>query len=239
MLGGMKCRSSAAALIGMCVATGASAETLTLNFDGLHFGNDSLTARTSLTGSTQFYAGAINWSEPGSGQAFTTFCIEVTQLVSDPTTFTVQTAPDGTGWFDNDPTDTLLRARLLQNLYNEFYASASLNEATSAAFQLAVWEIVYEDLGSDGNIDLDVNDGGFEVTGGSVTAIDPVLNLSAASLANAWLSQLNTDGTPVSGLQAWTSNDGQNQLWLIPLPGPAAMGLAGMLGLAVARRRRD
>lgn len=218
----------------------ASANTIDLSFDGLVFGNSSLTARSTLN-SSNFYAGAMQWSEIGNpGNSFTTFCLEVTQLVSSTSTYTITSLAG-----ELDPIPTLdsggmgeTRARLMQSLFDNHYGSALNSAFESAAFQLAVWEIVYEDtLDQSGDVMFDVTSGTHRITGGSVLNNNSMLGLSAVDQANIWLNGLSD--TDVTTLQALTSGNSQNQVRMIPLPGPAGMAMAGLLGLAAVRRRRQ
>lgn len=216
-------------------ATVASAADLDLNWDGMYFGGSSLTAKSSITSGT-FYAGAMNWSEVGNAaNTYTTFCTEVNQVVKDPSSFDyvdLSDAPDTLGGMGD------YRAGLVQGLYNGFYSQALASRTESAAFQIAIWEIVYESgVTSGGSYTLDTAAGGFKITGGSSTVEKDSFGMSAVGLANQWLASL-TSSLNVTTLTGLTSSDAQDQIIItpIPLPAPIMLGGLGLLCLPVARR---
>lgn len=103
--------------------------------------------------------------------------------------------------------------------------SKPLDLTAAAAFQLAVWEIVFQRTGS-----YDVSTGGtsgFQVSN---------TNAQAVALANNWLGSLDVDG-PKATLSALTSNSVQDFGYMIgmqtePVPAPGAI-LLGMLGFSL------
>lgn len=171
-------------------------------------------------------AGLMNWTSTGGGikggaEQFKTFCIEVDQNIGggNIVTFNVvapelapNTAPAG-----------VIKAALLSELYGRFFAGlVSGNNQQHAAFQLAVWEIVY-----DNGVSLSADS--FQVTSAPT---------GTAALAQSWLDALNGTG-PMIVLSALTHPTRQDQL--VPfsvIPTPGAMAALGLGGLVATRRRR-
>ena len=138
------------------------------------------------------------------------------------------------------------RAALVQNLYSTIH-NATASNLHAAAFQVAIWEVVYENAfdplaNTFAAAGLDAangvtNEGGFSIGDGRTGARDPV-----ASLANQWLMQawhnwyIGETGQPLSLAH---SPGGTSQL-LTPIPLPSAGGLAlfGMMCVGGCRRRR-
>ena len=114
----------------------------------------------------------------------------------------------------------------------EFWALAFgsvTNNVTAAAFQLGVWEIVFEDLPTTPPTGWDVTTGRFE------TLLDA--NSSAAiTQANAWLASVDGVG-PKATLYGLRSNSAQD---MIVSPEPATLAFLGLgsIGLLVRRRRK-
>lgn len=161
----------------------------------------------------------------GAPGSFIAYCIDLSQ------TFTFDNS------FDVTPVSALAhfgatRASALESLYTQRFLAADTN-IESAAFQLAVWEIMQETTGS------------YSVSGGSFrAAATPSSNaddLSAISQANAWLGTLGSGASGGFTLTALTSQTRQDQMVATPISEPEtyAMLLAG-LGLMgfMARRRR-
>lgn len=219
---------------------GTASADIGLSYDGLYFGNgNSLTAQTNYG---HFYAGAMSWTVTGGGESLgysvgdqiTTFCTEITQSVQSHTIYDfteVDQAPNSNGGMGEE------RAGLIQDLYNNHFSEAMSSAFHSAAFQIAIWEIVYETSSdSEGNLNLDASSGpGFRVTGGSADNFNVAFGMSALDLANNWLNGLTS--VELTTLLALTSGSGQDQIILIPLPTPVMMAGLGLLALPLVRRR--
>src|SRR5262249_33526569 len=92
------------------------------------------------------------------------WCIELTQYFGFGGSYS-----DYQATIPNDPKFTLLG-----QLFNEAYGQATSDQMHSAAFQLAIWEIVYDP-------DLDLKAGTFKVLSGDAPTI---------ALAQLWLDNL-------------------------------------------------
>jgi len=173
-------------------------------------------------------AGSMNWTRdnvtPGTYAGlqgnFSTFCIEVTQYVAFGGTYTydVTNTP-------NAPTPDInfnlpmgnAKAAQLSELFGRYYNSLVSNTDFSA-FQMSVWEIVYDNGSS-------VNAGVFQIRNA----------VPEETLANQWLGTLDGSGPMMGGLFALSNREVQDQI----VPGPGALALAGAGGLLVTRRRRS
>jgi len=175
-------------------------------------------------------AGGMNWTRdgvmPGSYAGlqgdFRTFCIEVTQNVAFGNSYeyhvvNTENAPTV------DPTFSLpmgaFKAGQLSELFGRFYSGLTTG-SDYGAFQMAVWEIVYEVA----QTPLNVDNGRFQIRNAA----------SEQAMANTMLGALTGQG-PMMNLLALTSREFQDQVFV---PTPGALALAGMGGLLISRRRR-
>jgi len=203
-----------------------------------------------LSAETTPYVGHINWTfDRGNsdnatldtlvqGSSLTTFCIEGTQnvYIHENSTFSsiltgVIGAPkDHVGSvYAMDATD----AATLSMFWDAHYSQSLLSNTDAAAFQLGMWEIVY-----DGGTSPNFTAGNFKA---SAVAGDTT---SAAALAEAqsWLSGL-PNVTPTEHYQLYVLSDRclQDQVFgvnAVPLPAALPAGLSLLAGLGVFRRYR-
>lgn len=154
-------------------------------------------------------------SSPGSILAW---CIELTQYVNTPADYTS----------NSNPSDSW-SGKLVQ-LFNEHYMDvlSGASNIVSAAMQLAVWEIRYDDSSS-----LKLDSGNFRVTSG---------DSAARTLAQGWLDTLSTAPATASyKIVTLKSDKSQDLVTVVPTPIPAAALLFGSalgLGGLLQRRRR-
>ncbi len=177
-------------------------------------------------------AGIFDWTRTGGDASnptgdFKSFCVELDQTLSLGNTFTYEIIATSEG-----PKPGLAlgagpmgqtKADMLAKLWAAHFDQALLSNANAAAFQVAVWEIVY-----DGNLDL--FDGGFQAR---------YTNLGSAPVfvqtAQSWLDGLG-NLTEMAALRVMSNGSRQDQLVMVPLPAAAWAGLS-LIG-AVAMRRK-
>ena len=235
----------------------ASAELLTLNYQGQTTspGNPTLAVTLGSTTYTNTPTGPFYWNQnqiPVNGNfpsPIATFCIEIDQSQPLPpigtnTVFAV-VSPGAATTIGNDPA----KVAAITELYGRYYDLAWNDKTTfhgsleSAAFQLALWELVYD------GTTKDINSGNFKAPGlvgpagdYTQTAQDMLnsLNGSNAFAQNlggyelvALLAPAKTDPTKPQDMV-------QDQIILRPagVPAPPAVLLAGIGALALLGRGR-
>ncbi len=167
-------------------------------------------------------AGRLNWERIGGdyggvGPNFTTFCAELAEYVAPNHIYVFDVvAPAGVP-------NTIVggmgaaKAALLEELYGRFYNTIDFTVTNNAtAFQIAVWEIIYDDGLSLAGDELRVQNNGHYFT-----------------IAQNWLSALNGAGATMD-LDGFTAIGVQDQ---IVIPEPASAMLIALGGLALAVRR--
>ena len=158
------------------------------------------------------------------------FCIEGKQSTSSFTKYGIWT-------IDNDGGAYEMAAWLADNYFKGNLLPGASANVRAAAFQVAIWEVVYDS----GSFDLDAGDFELNTTGAVRTAADVLLgNVGSADLGafgpGGWLLAVApTTDDPGS--------DGAPQDYIVPnIPEPGTMLLlgTGLLGLyGYARRKRS
>jgi len=172
------------------------------------------------------------------GNTLTTFCIEGTQDVAFQTTNVYSSILQNVAATPQDDAGSLYQmgphASRLNAFWDAYYAQSSADAVHSSAFQLGVWEIVYDN-------GTDLTSGGFAAT---PDLSDP--NSAAAYLqAQAWLSTLNSQN-PATHYDLFVLSDPalQDQLFgiahppAVPVPAALPTGTALLAGLGLLRKYR-
>jgi hypothetical protein len=152
------------------------------------------------------------------------FCFELSQSFSFGPTYTYQDA----NLSDTDP----VRATELSELFTEGFATALATPGSSAAFQLAVWEILEET--TPGSLSPGVSQGSFYVTNDHG-------NTATVTAANALLAGLPSTGDYT--IHLLSNADNQNFVYGVrplrqELPEPAPLMLIGAAMIALFAMRR-
>jgi hypothetical protein len=221
------------AIAAFALASPAAADML--KYDGAWFapysGSFTITDSSPYRAPVAVRAGAfemIDTSGPtlAPGTSFMAWCVDIYHFISPSTSYTRM---DGASFYGSAP----YKATDLERLASYVFDNSLLRDSySSAAFQLAAWEIVNEQAGT-GFYDVNGND--FKVTYGDTGVRDT---------ANDWLDVVNAGTYAIDQrLSVWRQDiPGSTQdlavFAPIPEPGTYAMLLAG-LGLMgfVARRR--
>jgi hypothetical protein len=211
------------ALIGGLAAIAASATPISLvTVTNMQFPSPTTVTIHSQVGGVneRVYAGAFATTASDTVGSFESWCVDIFQA----TTFNdhVKDYHRETGVFALGATKTSLLERL---------ATESLglvkDATTSAAFQLAMWEIVNET-----NARFDLTRGKFRATGASDNSI---------ALANSWLKNLPGANTvPTYDLSVLMSPTHQDlgTFTRVPEPSTIAVMFAGLIGFVMAGRRK-
>lgn len=237
-------RTILAVLASCALAQAAPAVADNLRYDGAWYGayhgsyNIRDSAPTAL--SMNVLAGGFRMTDTSgptlaAGTSFMAWCVDIYHLLNTSSSGASYALQTGSQFFGAGSSVIGRLERLASYVVDNdgraattTLQSALTGSVQSAAFQLAVWEIVNEG-GSSG---LNVTNGDFYVTGASSTV---------ANLANGWLT--NSAGwASTQALSVWSGpNSTQDLAVFAPIPEPEtyAMLLAG-LGLMgfIARRRR-
>lgn len=207
----------------------ASAATVKGNYDADYSKDVTITSpvRNGSVNTNQFEWSRTDIAPPAPGadltisSNFITYCVELSQSIgsSSDKTFNVVT-PAAHGF---SPTQT----SLILNLWGTYLPTVnSSNE--SAAFQAAIWEIVYD-------TDLSLTSGSFKLnTSGTIR-----------NTAQAWLDGISAPSYSYTGpnlalavLESASVQDQITVMQVVPTPASAAMGLAGCVFLMARRRPR-
>lgn len=217
------CLSAACGLMVSASVGQASTISVSTGPDGI-FGADTLakTVRVHVASEPtvdgrKVRAGAFHVTGTGGFNDFIAFCVELGEWLSLPSDYSVAPGLFGAGTIDK--IEALYTAA-----YDTIFDNAGNDALDAAAFQVAVWDIVYDD----GESVLDTGEAFW------ISDHNPVANRANEFLADA----MSVTSTSYS-LTFLDGVDTQNLVTASPVPVPAAgLLLAGGLGAVFALRRR-
>ena len=249
----------------------ASADTVNLTFDNPHgttaapgvsvsYNN---TPGGALTGGT-FTPAPYYWTQtPGQplnssfGTPVTTFCVQLGQYIQSPTTYSVSSLASTSSLhgYAISPATQKLITTLFNNDYNTSWATTAYQTGSgpfvnSSAFQLALWELVYDGSSYTSNGNKDLTTGNFQVAGSTLSGINTpgtVAYVAAADLSGLASSLTSTLTGSLTGYQidVLSSSNSQDQITILPpthhtSPVPAPPGvLLGAMGMVALIGRRS
>jgi len=220
-----------AALAVAAVSGAAFADTINARFTGVSPGQ-SVTMRlngndmNTQAGAFNFLRDVVNPGTLGGfSPTFQAFCIDLTEYVQVNHSYSWTTHPVASSPTSSAGPMGATNAARLGRLFYQRYAglSTASNQAQAyAAFQLAVWEIVFDD--------------GLNLTSGSLRCTDAPSG--TRSLAQSWLDTLSSG--PQMAIITIDDEPGcaQGHQGYVMVPAPGAAALVGLGGLAAGRRRR-
>jgi hypothetical protein len=188
----------------------------------------------NITGHNNVGAGGFsasydrNFSAPPAPTSFVAYCIDLAQTFNWNVGFTVT---------ETNPLTLFgaVKGAVLDRLFTQRYQAADTPIET-AAFQLAVWEVISEAPSSSFGTNA-LGTGSFRATGNTSGNNDD----QAIAMANGWLNTL-TGAAGGFKLTALVGANNQDQIMASPIPEPQAFAMLlaglGLLGF-VARRRTN
>ena len=206
------------------------------------------TQRHVFAGRMRFNVNSAAEARFTAGSTIDTFCVDLRQSVTSANaTYDLHSNADDAIFGDraiadlpvvHDPASPGMgaaKAMAVSALFQQRFFEATQSDALkSSAFQLALWEIIFEPASSDGGIgtlNLSSGEGTFRVTQG---------DMAARTLAQAWLDDIAASqlGGVSDMLVGFANSSVQDQVTMVvPLPPAAWAGLIGLAATAVARRR--
>jgi hypothetical protein len=163
------------------------------------------------------------------------YCIDLFQTISFGTLYSDYTTTS----LAADAQITAARKGEIAQLFHGFYAPSLTSSTKSAAFQLALWEILYE-TGPTLNVD-----GGDLANKGVNYAKNPNTQSAVVLLADSWLGGLGSFSTDLGGFTTYRSPEHQDQISYrpistsaVPEPPTWALIFAGLGTFAFIVRRR-
>jgi hypothetical protein len=164
----------------------------------------------------EFFLTGVDQSAGNAPVSYLSYCVDLLHPLGVPGTYTITSLAS---LWNYTPTKALNLTKLLAN------TNATTAEE-SAAVQLAVWEIVFDNSTS-------ASGGAFSMAGGT--------SAGAVAQANLWLGQLGGWTTQGRTALLLYSDTNQSQVFLTPVPEAATWGMMivglGVVGASLRRRK--
>lgn len=225
------------------------AGTVTMAFTGVGKGLSGVNIQYNdgeYSTSVNVFTGQLKWNVTATNHPnialgpMITFCTDIFQFAASKT-FNVGPLKDAPNSPPNGPGPMgVEKAAMVTHLYSNYYhlvSDSSASATMASAFQIAVWEIVNEELSTvlAGNFSL--SSGWFKVgnmgSGDKLTAKNLAISM-LNDVKTAWLGDLLKNDY---SLAAAMSDSGQDQIVIVPLPPAVLMAGVGLLGALGLRRR--
>jgi hypothetical protein len=214
---------AAAAALSVLAPSVSQATTILIQTAGNPLGTKDGTltfAPSSYNGQTvpfgEFFLTGVNQSAGNTPVSYLSYCVDLLHPLGVPGTYTINSL---TSLWNYNATKDLNLTKLLAN-------TNPTTADESAAIQLAVWEIVFDNSST-------VSSGAFSMAGGSSAA--------AVTKANLYLSQLGSWTTNGRTAMLLYSDTNQSQVFLSPVPESATWGMMivgmGVVGASLRRRK--
>jgi len=225
--------------------------------NGVQPGTMDLNVQFGSTSISNAYVGQINWHSAtsadwtaglnsqlnsilGPNQTFSTFCIEGTQDVFFGSNETWSLGVQNPSSAPVSPSTPMgaTKAAEISELWNRSYNSIGTNNELAAAFQLSVWEIVYDGIPTLGGETAAVfNTGTFQASGDSTAINDALSMLNAIGSATPFTDSYTVYALSDAGIQdqIFAVPNGGTPAPLVPLPAALPMGLALIGGMGLFR----
>ncbi len=211
------------AVVGLGAAQLAFANPVTLNPTGFAIGSQQFNVNVAtVVDPNPLSTGAFVGTEDPGAIPITFFCFELTQSFSFGSSYAYDDSAVSGGKYDT-----------LGLLFTEAFLGSTSSTQNSAAFQLAVWEILEET--TPGSLSPGGTQGNFYVTNDHG-------NTATVAAANALIAGLPSTST--YGIRLLHSETNQDfiygvtsTLFKVPEPGPLALVAVALIALFAVRRR--
>jgi hypothetical protein len=210
-------------VVGLGAAQFAFANPVTLHPTGFANGSEQFDVSVpTVVDPNPLSTGAFTGTIDPSVIPITFFCFELTQSFGFGNPYAYDDSVVSGGKYDT-----------LSELFTEAFTTSTISTLNSAAFQLAVWEILEET--TPGSLSPGVNQGTFYVT-------NDFGNTTTVAAANALIAGLPASGTYV--IHLLHNADSQDFVYgvnatlrKVPEPGPLSLVAVALIALLAVRRR--